>query len=94
MHLTDTSLRAMDQEYKNRFHRIIFLNKTNLNIKELKIWCNENLGKQYLDWNVIDRGRQEKSLELWIREEERYLMYRLRWGNEHEEHQLGAVFKL
>lgn len=82
------------REYRKRFHKIISLNKRNLDVGGLKDWCKDNLGKQYLDWNIVDRGRQELSLELWIREEERYLMYRLRWGNDHETHNLGRVLKL
>jgi hypothetical protein len=81
------------RDYRNRFYKIITLNKSDLNIHELRDWCRDNLGKQYLDWNIIDRGRQDKDLELWIREEERYLMYRLRWGNEHETYNLDAVHK-
>lgn len=82
------------RDYRERFHKIIPLNKSNLNVQELRDWCRDNLGKQYLDWNILDRGRQENHLELWIREEERYLMYRLRWGNDHEIYHLGTVFKI
>lgn len=72
------------KEYQDRFYKRINLNKKELDVKDLHTWCEDNLGKKYLDWNIIDRGRQEPVLSLWIRDKERYLMYRLRWGDYHD----------
>lgn len=94
MKTDDVNVERSVREYRDRFYKIISLNKRDLDVIELKDWCRDNLGRQYLDWTIIDRGRQQPNLELWIREEERYLIYRLRWGNDHETYNLGTVHKL
>ena len=44
------------------------------------IWCDENVGKEEVDWGIIP-GEEQYHLVFWFKEEYNFLLFLLKWGS-------------